>query len=68
MFITHNGYLSTVESAFYDVPTVSVPFFGDQLENARFANKTGSAFVIPFDSFGPETLSKAIEEVFSNSK
>lgn len=68
LFITHNGYLSTIETAYCNVPTVSIPFFGDQFGNAQYANETGSAFVIPLNNFGSETLGNAIEEVISNPK
>lgn len=68
LFITHSGYLSTIETTYYGVPTVSVPFASDQTENARFLSQSGSGVVINLENFGGEAMEHGLEETIGNPK
>ncbi|XP_050505874.1 UDP-glycosyltransferase UGT5-like [Diabrotica virgifera virgifera] len=68
LFITHGGFLSTIESLYHAVPTVAIPIFGDQQQNAKQSESFGYAKVLDFDTMTEESISAAIEEVISNKK
>lgn len=68
LFITHSGYLSTIETTYHGVPTVLVPFAADQTSNAKFLEETGSGVIINSENIEAEILEKAIVEVIGNSK
>ncbi|CAG9854609.1 unnamed protein product [Phyllotreta striolata] len=68
LFITHGGFLSTIETVYHGVPTVAIPVMGDQLMNARVAQADGYAFVLDFQALNEESISHAIEEVLTNDK
>ncbi|CAG9834237.1 unnamed protein product [Diabrotica balteata] len=68
LFITHGGFLSTIESLYHAVPVVAIPIFGDQQQNAKQSESFGYAKVVDFDTLTEESVSAAIEEVISNKK
>ncbi|CAG9834236.1 unnamed protein product [Diabrotica balteata] len=68
LFITHGGFLSTVETVYNAVPTVAIPILGDQMLNAKMAERHGFTKVVEFTKLSEETISDAIEEVLTNKK
>ncbi|CAG9834242.1 unnamed protein product [Diabrotica balteata] len=68
LFITHGGFLSTIETVYHRVPTVAIPVLGDQLKNARQSESDGYTKVIEMQELTEELLSSTIEEVISNKK
>ncbi|CAG9834234.1 unnamed protein product [Diabrotica balteata] len=68
LFITHGGFLSTIETLYHGIPTVSVPVINDQQTNARQAEKNGYSIVVDYNTLTEEQLSAAIEEILSNPK
>ncbi|XP_072387621.1 UDP-glucosyltransferase 2-like [Diabrotica undecimpunctata] len=68
LFITHGGFLSTIETVYHGVPTVAIPVLGDQLKNARQSESDGYTKVIEMQELTEELLSSTIEEVISNKK
>ncbi|XP_028153736.1 UDP-glycosyltransferase UGT5 [Diabrotica virgifera virgifera] len=68
LFITHGGFLSTIETMYHGIPTVSVPVINDQKTNARQAEKNGISIVVDYNTLTEEQLSEAIEEILSNPR
>lgn len=68
IFITHNGALSTHEAMYHGVPTVGIPLFMDQINNAKKMESKGLGKSIDFHKFTSEKLYRAIEEVLQNPK
>jgi hypothetical protein len=46
LFVTHRGLNSTREAIFQEVPMLSYPFFGDQLDQARRCQGLGLALAL----------------------
>ncbi|XP_072387613.1 UDP-glycosyltransferase UGT5-like [Diabrotica undecimpunctata] len=68
LFITHGGFLSTIETLYHGIPTVSVPVVNDQQTNARQAEKNGYSIVVDYNTLTEEQLSAAIEKILSDPK
>ncbi|XP_028153804.1 UDP-glucosyltransferase 2 [Diabrotica virgifera virgifera] len=68
LFITHGGFLSTIETVYHGVPTVAIPVIADQMKNARQSESDGYTKVIELQQLTEELLSSTIEEVISNRK
>jgi UDP:flavonoid glycosyltransferase YjiC (YdhE family) len=66
-FISHGGFLSTVEAVYYGVPIIGIPIFGDQKHNIASAVESGYAVTIPLDNLSEESLSWALNEVLTNN-
>ncbi|TKR62661.1 hypothetical protein L596_026588 [Steinernema carpocapsae] len=68
VFITHAGYNSMVEAAVAGVPVVAVPFFFDQVRNARVPERNGwGVFCSKMTLLeGSTELAKALKKVLEN--
>ncbi|XP_056643375.1 UDP-glucosyltransferase 2-like isoform X1 [Diorhabda sublineata] len=68
LFITHGGFLSTIETVYHGVPTVAIPVFADQKQNAESTVSAGFAKIVNFADISEQTISDAIDEVITNKK
>ncbi|XP_046684812.1 UDP-glycosyltransferase UGT5-like [Homalodisca vitripennis] len=68
LFLTHGGLFGQQEAMHAGVPTVNIPFFGDQPYNAKFAEHRGIGVKLMFNDLSDETISTAIRTVLDNPK
>ncbi|XP_044729433.1 UDP-glycosyltransferase UGT5-like [Chrysoperla carnea] len=68
LFITHGGFLSTLETVTRGVPIIGLPMFGDQKMNMAQAVTQGYGKMLDFQSITKEDVCSAIDEVLSNTK
>ncbi|XP_046684814.1 UDP-glycosyltransferase UGT5-like isoform X1 [Homalodisca vitripennis] len=68
LFLTHGGLFGQQEAIHAGVPTVNIPFFGDQPYNAKFAEHRGIGVKLMFNDLSDETISTAIRTVLDNPK
>ncbi|XP_057667364.1 UDP-glycosyltransferase UGT5-like [Diorhabda carinulata] len=66
LFITHGGFLSTIETIHYGLPTVAIPISGDQILNTRFTADMGFTKIIEFPTITEDKITEALEEVLGN--
>uniref|UniRef100_A0A1I7V1T0 glucuronosyltransferase n=1 Tax=Caenorhabditis tropicalis TaxID=1561998 RepID=A0A1I7V1T0_9PELO len=69
VFVTHGGLGSTMEVAYSGKPTLMIPLFADQFENAQMLARHGGA--IDYDKFdlpNGKKLAKTLKEMISNQK
>ncbi|GJQ80789.1 hypothetical protein Trydic_g9380 [Trypoxylus dichotomus] len=67
LFITHNGALSTHEAMYHGVPVIGIPFFMDQINNARKVESKGIGKKVDFPTLTAEGLHKTIQEILQNA-
>lgn len=67
-FISHCGFISTTEAAYFGVPLICVPIYVDQLTNAAFSAKNGGAITLKYRELSEETLSKALNQILHNKR
>lgn len=65
-FMTHSGLLSTHEATWHGVPTISIPFFADQLRNSFKSVKAGVGVKITIKTVTVEEIKKALNEVLGS--
>ncbi|VEN40700.1 unnamed protein product [Callosobruchus maculatus] len=68
LFISHGGGLSTIESAYYAVPVLGIPFFADQFPNLKLMEKKGLARIVYYNSITEDSMYKSIREMLDNPK
>lgn len=68
LFITQGGVLSVTEAAYYGVPIVGIPVFGDQFANIRRTVENGFAKRIHLSARMAEDIRNAIGEMLRNSR
>ncbi|XP_044259849.1 UDP-glycosyltransferase UGT5-like [Tribolium madens] len=68
LFITHGGFVSSVETAYHGKPMLAIPIYGDQRNNANFAYKSGFGRYITFSNLTEKNLLEAINEMLDNPK
>lgn len=69
VFVTQGGLQSLEEALYREVPSVVIPFFGDQNQNARLMEAKGIAVVVNrIPSVKKVELKNAILEVINNPK
>lgn len=66
MFISHGGQFGTFESMYNGVPTLFMPFFGDQHRNALRAVRSGYARKILFVDITEELFENEIKQLIEN--
>lgn len=68
LFIAHGGQFGTIELSYRGVPTLFMPFFGDQNRNAKLAASLGYAEIILFSDVTESTLKSKIQMMISNKR
>ncbi|KAG7306656.1 hypothetical protein JYU34_008074 [Plutella xylostella] len=63
-FITHGGLHSAQESVYHGVPTICIPFYGDQPLNCKKSEKMG--FGIHISNLTESNLNNALREILTN--
>lgn len=68
LFISHFGISSYNEALYHKVPTLGIPFIGDQPFNAEKARSEGWAEFVPGQELTQEKLDTLIEQVMTDPK
>jgi len=68
MFIMHCGLGGIEESIFHGVPLLGMPFFGDQMFNAKEAANHGFLLKLDWNEMTEETLSNAINTLLTDPR
>ena len=68
LFITHGGLLGTSEALTEGVPVLGFPIYGDQMMNMAKAVSRGYGLKIGIEEISEESVSRALNELLSNSK
>ncbi|XP_055541783.1 UDP-glycosyltransferase UGT5-like [Wyeomyia smithii] len=68
LFISHGGQFGTFESMYHGVPTLFIPFFGDQHRNAIRAVRSGYAAKILFADITEESIHALILELTESNR
>ncbi|XP_008204964.1 UDP-glucuronosyltransferase 2C1 [Nasonia vitripennis] len=63
LFISHAGMLGTIEALHAGVPMVAIPFFGDQMTNARLLEERGLGIVLEYRDITFETVNRTLHRV-----
>ncbi|KAK9876731.1 hypothetical protein WA026_014969 [Henosepilachna vigintioctopunctata] len=66
LLICHGGLNSNIESVFYGVPMLGIPFFGDQTLNIEEAQKAGYGVLLEKKYITEETFRMKIQEIVNN--
>lgn len=61
LFISHGGLGSIMESKYYGVPVLVIPFFGDQPSNAEMAAEEGWALKLDFMSLTEDAVANSLD-------
>jgi glucuronosyltransferase len=64
-FMAHGGLLGITEATYCGVPTIVMPFYGDQFLNAAAAEQRGLAIIQNYHDLNEENLRAAFEKVTS---
>ncbi|XP_063244123.1 UDP-glycosyltransferase UGT5-like isoform X2 [Bacillus rossius redtenbacheri] len=62
-FITHGGLMGTMEAAYFGVPMIVIPLFGDQYLNAQSYVQKGIAVQLDYGTIDKKTVSAALRAV-----
>ncbi|KAJ3642498.1 hypothetical protein Zmor_025269 [Zophobas morio] len=68
LFITHGGFVSSIESAYHGVPLLTIPIYGDQMQNAHFSVKNGYGRFLTYGEISEENLLENINAILDNPK
>ncbi|XP_062710991.1 UDP-glucosyltransferase 2-like [Aedes albopictus] len=68
LFISHGGQFGTFESMYHGVPTLFMPFFGDQHRNALRAVRSGYARKTMFVDITEETFTGEIKQMVDDKR
>ncbi|XP_063220952.1 UDP-glycosyltransferase UGT5-like [Bacillus rossius redtenbacheri] len=66
-FVTHGGLMGTMEAAYFGVPMVAIPLFGDQFFNVRSYVEKGIAVKLDYGAINKNTVMTALKTVLENS-
>lgn len=67
LFITHGGLLSQHETINAGVPTVGIPFLGDQAMNVKYSEDAGFGVKLSYLDITAESILDRVNTVLSNS-
>ncbi|VDM26250.1 unnamed protein product [Toxocara canis] len=65
-FVTHGGQNSVTESTHAGIPMICVPLFGDQMRNAKMAEKRNVALIVDKKEITADRLTVAVRTVLYN--
>ncbi|XP_050101203.1 UDP-glucosyltransferase 2-like [Anopheles aquasalis] len=68
LFISHGGQFGSFEAMKHGVPTLFIPFFGDQQRNADRAIRAGFAQRMQFVDITEETFGKHVRDMLENDQ
>lgn len=68
VFITHGGLMGTTETIYHGVPTVVIPFFADQQQNAQYQESLGIGVRLSYTNLTELSFRWAVNELLNNSK
>ena len=68
LFITHGGFVSSIESAYHGVPLLTIPIYGDQMQNAHFSVKNGYGRFLTYSEISEQNLLENINAILDNPK
>lgn len=66
VYVMQGGLQSLQEAVYYSVPVVAIPFFGDQLFNARKILDAGIGLTLDIDTITEESVVRTLTEVIEN--
>ncbi|KAK9303610.1 hypothetical protein QLX08_004771 [Tetragonisca angustula] len=66
VYVMQGGLQSLQEAVHYSVPVVAIPFFGDQLFNARKILDAGIGLTLNIDTVTEESIVRTITQVIEN--
>lgn len=67
-FVTHGGMNSIQESIHNGIPVVVIPFYHEQLINARWAQENGYGIEIPSDELAHHRLQSAVQRILLDER
>ncbi|XP_078052059.1 UDP-glucosyltransferase 2 [Augochlora pura] len=65
-YVMQGGLQSLQEAVHYSVPVVAIPFFGDQLFNARKILDAGIGLTLDIDTITEESIARTLADVIEN--
>ncbi|CAG9830886.1 unnamed protein product [Diabrotica balteata] len=68
LFITHGGFLSTIETIYHGVPILAVPFIGDQDLNSGRMVELGVGLKTDLNEITEENLDYLLNQLLDNKK
>ncbi len=68
MFLSHGGLNGLHEAAWYGLPVVGIPLFGDQFDNLERAAAKGMALQLDIVSLNEDVLIEAISRVIKEPR
>ncbi|KZC12840.1 UDP-glucuronosyltransferase 1-8, partial [Dufourea novaeangliae] len=66
VYVMQGGLQSLQEAVHYSVPVVAIPFFGDQLFNARKILDAGIGLALSIDTINEESIVRTLTDVIEN--
>nr|CAD7588238.1 unnamed protein product [Timema genevievae] len=66
VFITHGGLMGTMEAAYFGVPMVAIPLFGDQKMNVKTFVDKGIAVKLDYNEISKEAVLGALRMVLED--
>jgi glucuronosyltransferase len=66
LFITHCGIMSLIETVYFGVPIIGIPFFGDQIKNMRHVKTHGYGVEMDFYNITEDYVYELINHVLEN--
>lgn len=67
-FISHGGLFSILEAVHTETPLIIIPFWFDQIQNAKIIVETKSAIQLNYADIDKNSLRNAIDEIVNNTK